>query len=135
MSPLAAKCLSELYKIRVKIVTFVSLRGAIAPIAPIPGSAPAPKRVLCGRTFVGKIHTKLFGQVWRLRAKILRKLKILPAPTLLQRGGKSGKISLSPLETKKHLFLQKINGKMSNFKILEALPSPPTPTPLKRFVT
>ena len=28
---------------------------------------------LCGRNFVGKIHTrKLFGQVWEIRTKILR---------------------------------------------------------------
>jgi len=39
MSPLAAKCLSELYKIMVKNVTFVSCRWGDRPNRPL-GSAP-----------------------------------------------------------------------------------------------
>jgi len=42
---------------------------------------------------------------------------------------KSGKITFSPLETKKTTFFAKIDGKMSDFKILGALD--PTPMPLK----
>jgi len=34
------------------------------------------KRVLYGRKFVGKSHTKHFGQVWGLRGKILHTPKI-----------------------------------------------------------
>jgi len=41
-SQLAVKCLSELYKIMVKKVTFVGFRGVIAPIAS-PGSASGPR--------------------------------------------------------------------------------------------
>ena len=46
---------------------------------------------------------------------------------------KSGKITFSPLETKKTTFFAKIDGKMSDFKILGALD--PTPIPLKLIIT
>ena len=45
---------------------------------------------------------------------------------------KSGKITFSPLETKKTTFFAKIDGKMSNFKILVRPWLPlPKPMPLK----
>jgi len=43
---------------------------------------------------------------------------------------KSGKIAFSPLETEKTTFFAKIDGKMSNFKIL-LRPWPPLPKPLR----
>jgi len=100
-----------------------------------------PKRVLHGRKFVSKSHTKLFGQVGRLWAKILRMLKNLPACTVMSRGGqkyicrgaKSGKILFSPLETKKTTFFAKhLMGKCQIS--ISWGPCPPTPMSLKLFI-
>jgi len=75
-----------------------------------------PNIVLYGKKSVGKSHTKLFGQVWGLRAKILRTPTNLAASSLMSRDwakiclqgrAKSGKIVFSPLETKKTTFSAK----------------------------
>jgi len=90
------------------------------------------KRVLYGRKFVGKSHTKLFGQVGGLRAKILRMPKNLPAPTGVSRGwpkiylqgGQEWQNFISTTRNKENNFSCKtFYGKMSNFNILGALPS------------
>jgi len=73
-------------------------------------------RVLNGRKFVSKSHTKLFGQVWGTSGKNpSHAQKFACSYTYLQGLArntfagvtKSGKISFSPLETKKTTFLQK----------------------------
>jgi len=46
-----------------------------------------------------------------------------------RRGTRNSKITFSPLETWKTILLQKIDGKMSNFKILGSR-SPPLQTPM-----
>jgi len=91
-----------------------------------------PKRVLHGRKFVSKSHTKLFGQVGRLWAKILRMLKNLPARTVmsrgwpkiyLQRSQKWQNFIFTTRNKENNFFCKTFDGKMSNFNILGALPS------------
>jgi len=69
------------------------------------------------KNFSGKSRTRHFGQFWSLRAKIFRKPKNLPAPTLMSRvwpklslqgGQKVAKFHFHHSKLRKQLFLQKI---------------------------
>jgi len=94
-----------------------------------------PKRVLYGRKFVGKSHTKLFGQVWGTSGKDSSHAQKFAcsciyvqglAKNIFAEGAKSGKISFSPLETTKTTFFAKrLMGKCQISKSWGALPSPP----------
>jgi len=72
-----------------------------------------PKIVVYGRKFVGKSHTKLFGQVWGTSGKNPSHAQKFAcsyiyvqglAKNSFAEGAKSGKIAFSPLESKKTTF-------------------------------
>ena len=103
-----------------------------------------PKRVLYGRKFVSKSHTKLFGQVWGTSGKNpSHAQKFACSYTYVQglpknifaRGLKVAKFHFHHSKLRKQLFCKKFDGKMSNFKTLGVLPSSQTPMPLKLFIT
>jgi len=89
---------------------------------------------------------KTFGKFGGLRATILRTPQNFPVPTTLmsrdwpkiclQEGPKEAKFHFHHSKQRKQLFLQKnMMGKCQILKSLGALPYPPTPMPLKLFIT
>jgi len=97
-----------------------------------------------GENLLAKVTQNFLGKFGGHRAKILRTPKNLPAPTfmsrgwpkiVLQKGPKVAKLHFHHSKVRKQLFVQIIDGKMSNFKIRGGLPSPPAPTCLKLFIT
>jgi len=92
----------------------------------------------------GQKSHQTFGQVWRTSGKNRSHAqKFACSYTYAQRlaknifagWAKSGKISFSPLETKKTFFAKYFMGKFQISKSWGALPSHPTPMLLKRFIT
>jgi len=85
------------------------------------------KLLFKGENLLAKVTQNFLGKFGGLRAKIHRTPKNLPAPTfmsrgwpkiILQKGPKVVKLHFHHSKVRKQLFLQKIDGKMSNFKIL-----------------
>jgi len=86
-----------------------------------------------GENLLAKVTQNFSGKFVRLRGKILRTPENLPAPTLmsrgwpkifLQRGQKMAKFNFHHSKLRKQLFCKKVDGKMSNFKILGGLALP-----------
>ena len=92
-----------------------------------------PKRVLYGRKFVGKSHTKLFGQVCETSGKNPSHARKFAcsytyvqglAKNIFAEGPKVAKFNFHHSKLRKQLFCKKFDGKMSNFKILGGLALP-----------
>jgi len=86
-----------------------------------------------GENLLAKVTQNFLGKFGGHRAKILRTPKNLPAPTfmsrgwpkiVLQKGPKVAKLHFHHSKVRKQLFVQIIDGKMSNFKILGGLALP-----------